>query len=149
MAEPSRSEPQPAEAGLEGEGRLILVDQHVGSRLRFRRVQLGLSQEQLATAVGISFQQIQKYERGMNRIGASRLFELTRVLQVPVSFFFDGAPDGANPDEAAPPDSPASVPAELMNAPETLALIRAFHGIMVPEIRRRVLGLVRSLAPQG
>ncbi len=80
-------------AGSEREGRPSPIDVHVGSRIRLRRTLLGMSQERLGEALGLTFQQVQKYERGVNRVGASRLFDLSRVLDVPISFFFDDLPD--------------------------------------------------------
>ncbi len=79
--------------GLEREGRPSPIDVHVGSRIRLRRTLMGMSQERLGEALGLTFQQVQKYERGVNRVGASRLFDLSRVLDVPISFFFDDMPD--------------------------------------------------------
>src|SRR5690348_14474320 len=79
--------------GPEREGRPSPIDVHVGSRIRLRRTLLGMSQERLGEALGLTFQQVQKYERGVNRVGASRLFDLSRVLDVPISFFFDDMPD--------------------------------------------------------
>src|ERR1700719_3453420 len=77
----------------ERESRPSPIDVHVGSRIRLRRTLLGMSQERLGDALGLTFQQVQKYERGMNRVGASRLFDLSRVLDVPISFFFDDLPE--------------------------------------------------------
>src|ERR1700693_3559843 len=79
--------------GADKEGRPSPIDIHVGSRIRLRRTLLGMSQERLGEALGLTFQQVQKYERGVNRVGASRLFDLSRVLDVPISFFFDDMPD--------------------------------------------------------
>src|SRR5579862_8253128 len=79
--------------GVDREGRPSPIDVHVGSRIRLRRTLLGMSQERLGEALGLTFQQVQKYERGVNRVGASRLFDLSRVLDVPISFFFDDMPD--------------------------------------------------------
>src|ERR1700683_4563334 len=79
--------------GVDREGRPSPIDVHVGSRVRLRRTLLGMSQERLGEALGLTFQQVQKYERGVNRVGASRLFDLSRVLDVPISFFFDDMPD--------------------------------------------------------
>src|SRR5271167_5248440 len=76
-----------------GESRPSPIDVHVGSRIRLRRTLMGMSQERLGEALGLTFQQVQKYERGVNRVGASRLFDLSRVLDVPISFFFDDMPD--------------------------------------------------------
>src|SRR5438067_7912867 len=79
--------------GSDKESRPSPIDVHVGSRIRLRRTLLGLSQEWLGDALGLTFQQVQKYERGVNRVGASRLFDLSRVLDVPISFFFDDLPE--------------------------------------------------------
>src|ERR1700754_4090626 len=79
--------------GSERESRPSPIDVHVGSRIRLRRTLLGMSQERLGESLGLTFQQVQKYERGVNRVGASRLFDLSRVLDVPISFFFDDMPD--------------------------------------------------------
>lgn len=88
--EMARGEPV---VGTEKEGRPSPIDVHVGSRIRLRRTLLGMSQERLGEALGLTFQQVQKYERGVNRVGASRLFDLSRVLDVPISFFFDDMPE--------------------------------------------------------
>jgi transcriptional regulator with XRE-family HTH domain len=121
------------------------VDVHVGHRLRQRRVAVGLTQDRLARAVGITFQQVQKYERGTNRIVASRLFELARVLEVPVQYFFDGLeglPDG---ESAAARAEFADLP-DVMGERETLMLVRAYHQIGDSRVRRRVVDLVKSLS---
>ncbi|MGB0681079.1 MAG: helix-turn-helix domain-containing protein [Magnetovibrionaceae bacterium] len=130
------------------------VDIHVGSRVRLRRTLLGMSQEKLGEAVGLTFQQIQKYERGANRIGASRLWELSRILDVPVSFFFDDMPDEAkigavefkrqleeNPQQTIEPDP--------MARRETLELVRAYYRIGDPGVRKRLFELTKSLAKAG
>lgn len=126
------------------------VDIHVGSRVRLRRTLLGLSQEKLGEAVGLTFQQIQKYERGANRIGASRLFEFSRILDVPVSFFFDdmservAGADGAS--EAGMADQPqASLEPDPLTRRETLELVRAYYRISDPQIRKRLFELTKSL----
>lgn len=127
------------------------VDIHVGSRVRLRRTLLGLSQEKLAAAIGLTFQQVQKYERGANRIGASRLFELSRVLDVPVSFFFDDM----SADVASRHGSSAGGLGESGQAPfetdalakrETLELVRAYYRITDPQIRKKVAELVKTMA---
>jgi len=120
------------------------VDVHVGSRVRLRRTLLGMSQERLGEALGLTFQQVQKYERGANRVGASRLFDLARALQVPVGFFFDDLPEGASaggvpPLTAAPDDDP-------MQRRETIELVRAYCRIPDPTARRRLFELTRSIA---
>ena len=113
------------------------VDVHVGQRLRMRRTLLGMSQEMLAERLGISFQQLQKYEKGSNRLSASRLFELSRILEVPVSFFFEELPADGSPAEEAEPDP-------LMKR-ESLELVRAYYDIPDPQIRQRLVELIRLL----
>lgn len=118
------------------------VDVHVGQRLRQRRTLLGMSQEKLANAFGVSFQQVQKYERGANRISASRLHLLTKVLDVPITYFFEGLPD------VMPARGEALKPTEgdeQMTRRETLELVRAYYRINDPTVRRRVVDLVRAL----
>ncbi|MBL8667587.1 MAG: helix-turn-helix domain-containing protein [Rhodospirillales bacterium] len=126
------------------------VDIHVGSRVRLRRTLLGLSQEKLGEAVGLTFQQIQKYERGANRIGASRLFEFSRILDVPVSFFFDDMADRmktSDPGMApALTDQPqASLEPDPLTRRETLELVRAYYRIADPQVRKRLFELAKSL----
>jgi len=117
-----------------------------------RRIMLGMSQEKLGDALGLTFQQVQKYEKGINRIGASRLFELSRVLGVPVQFFYDDAPLGT-PAQAATPGfaerSPDSHVFEFLSSREGLELNRAFSRITDPKVRKSVLDLVRSLADEA
>lgn len=127
------------------------VDVHVGSRVRLRRTMLGMSQEKLGDAINLTFQQVQKYERGTNRIGSSRLWELSKVLDVPVSFFFDdmppevaGLPPGHVPG-ANEPESPAYEPDTLAKR-ETLELVRAYYKIRNPKVRKRVFELAKALA---
>ncbi|MFO1112715.1 MAG: helix-turn-helix domain-containing protein [Rhodospirillales bacterium] len=126
------------------------VDIHVGSRVRLRRTLLGLSQEKLGEAVGLTFQQIQKYERGANRIGASRLFEFSRILDVPVSFFFDDMADrmkaGETPAVPALSDQPqAPLEPDPLTRRETLELVRAYYRISDPQVRKRLFELAKSL----
>ncbi|MCP5366321.1 MAG: helix-turn-helix transcriptional regulator [Hyphomicrobiales bacterium] len=127
------------------------VDVHVGGRVRLRRTLLGMSQEKLGEAVGLTFQQIQKYERGANRIGASRLYELSSILDVPVSFFFDDLPDelkthegrftrGLEDQGQAPMDN------DPLARRETLELVRAYYRITDPAVRKRMFELTKSLA---
>lgn len=116
------------------------TDQHVGVRLRLRRKQLGLTQSGLAQALGITFQQIQKYERGANRVSASKLFEAAHVLGVPVGYFFEGLPPPAEPAGAAPAD-PMLDFARLSEGPEIIALFTRLDG----NLRRRIIELVRVL----
>ena len=126
------------------------VDVHVGGRVRLRRTLLGLSQEKLGEAVGLTFQQIQKYERGANRIGASRLFEFSRILEVPVSFFFDDMPEGQTIVNgriawglAEQPQTPLEP--DPLTRRETLELVRAYYRISDPSVRRRLFELTKSL----
>jgi transcriptional regulator with XRE-family HTH domain len=126
------------------------VDAHVGRRVRLRRTLLGMSQEKLGQAIGLTFQQVQKYERGTNRIGASRLWDLSRVLDCPTSFFFEEM------DEATAQTSPRNLSVETPDAEprendpmtrrETLELVRAYYRIKGRHVRRRIYELTKSLA---
>jgi transcriptional regulator with XRE-family HTH domain len=128
------------------------IDVHVGSRVRLRRTLLGMSQEKLGEALGLTFQQVQKYERGANRIGSGRLFHLSKVLDVPVSFFFDDLPEGQG--GSTPPanlsgisETPVeSFEAEAMSRRETLELVRAYYRIPDAAVRKRVFELVKAVA---
>lgn len=124
------------------------IDIHVGSRLRLRRMLLGLSQEKLGDQLGLTFQQVQKYEKGVNRIGASRLFQLSNILDVPVQFFFDEAPVTA-PTSTQPgfaEEGEDGLLFDFLNTREGLELNRAFAKISNPNVRRKVVELVRSLS---
>lgn len=123
------------------------VDVHVGSRVRLRRTLLGMSQEKLGDALGLTFQQVQKYERGANRIGSSRLFQLSKILDVPVSFFFDDMETAATAGARGMSDG-NSVPfeAEQLARRETLELVRAYYRITEPTVRKRIFELVKSVA---
>lgn len=121
------------------------VDVHVGARLRLRRLELGVSQERLGEALGLTFQQVQKYEKGSNRIGASRLYAISRILETPVSYFFEGLPDPRNgPDGVADPGKVEL--SALVKTPEAIELNRSFAKIEDPATRRRLADLVRSVA---
>lgn len=122
------------------------IDVHVGSRVRLRRMMLGMSQEKLGESLGITFQQIQKYEKGTNRIGASRLQHIATILKVPVAFFFEDAP--GTPDEANGfgEAKPASYVVDFLSSSEGLSLNKAFVRIEDAKVRRRVVDLVRALA---
>jgi len=126
------------------------VDVHVGARLRERRRQLGKSQSALAGAVGLTFQQIQKYERGGNRIGAGRLHRFAEILGVPVSFFFDDLPTDV---ERLPPASRdaagAAIEVEVMARRETIDLVGAYRRIADPRVRNGIRALVKLLAETG
>jgi len=130
------------------------IDVHVGSRVRLRRTLLGMSQEKLGEALGLTFQQVQKYERGVNRIGASRLFDLARVLDVPIGFFFDDMPDsmggmgaGFRSRLTGFAESQDGFEDDTMSKRETLELVRAYYRITEPAVRKRVFDLIKSLAP--
>jgi transcriptional regulator with XRE-family HTH domain len=124
------------------------VDAHVGSRVRLRRMLLGMSQERLGESMGLTFQQVQKYEKGVNRIGASRLFQISKILDVPVQFFFEEAPysgDGNAVRGMAESDSEAFI-LEFLNSREGLELNRAFVKIGDAKVRKSVVDLVRALS---
>ncbi|SLN73018.1 transcriptional repressor DicA [Oceanibacterium hippocampi] len=121
------------------------IDIHVGSRVRLRRNLKGMSQEKLGLAIGLTFQQIQKYERGANRIGSSRLFQLAQVLDVPPSFFFDDMPA----EVAATAPSPVAVSHEqaedqASDDEETRSLVETYYRIKSPLVRKRVFELVKA-----
>ncbi len=123
------------------------VDVHVGKRVRVRRTVLGLSQEKLGIALGLTFQQVQKYERGVNRIGSSRLYHLSQILDVPVSYFFDDMPaleEGAAPGMREGPAKPFE-PDPLAKR-ETLELVRAYYRITDPAARKRLFELTKAIA---
>ena len=122
------------------------VDKYVGSRVRMRRIMLGMSQEKLGEALGLTFQQVQKYEKGTNRVGASRLQQISEILQVPVSFLFDGGPSGlANTDGFSEGSSPSYV-SDFLATSEGLALTRAFTRIIDAKMRRSIVDLVEQIA---
>ena len=122
------------------------IDKHVGSRLRMRRKMLGMSQEKLGEALKITFQQVQKYEKGTNRVSASRLQHISHILQVPVPFFFEGAPhQPGQPKGAGGPASPAYV-SDFLSSTDGLALVKAFTKIKEAKLRRRVVQLVEEIA---
>jgi transcriptional regulator with XRE-family HTH domain len=119
------------------------IDAQVGNRVRIRRMLIGMSQEKLGDLLGLTFQQVQKYEKGVNRIGAGRLFEIARILGVPIDFFYDGIGEAAKPaDETAPPVM------EFVSSGEGLQLSLAFMKIRDPKVRKRVLDLVKSLSEE-
>jgi transcriptional regulator with XRE-family HTH domain len=129
------------------------IDVHVGARVRLRRTLLGMSQERLGEALGLTFQQVQKYERGVNRIGASRLFDLARVLDVPISFFFDDMPDAMGGTTAVTrriagfAENQEGFEDDTLHRRETLELVRAYYRITDPSVRKRVFDLIKSLTP--
>jgi transcriptional regulator with XRE-family HTH domain len=150
--------------GPGSEGRASPIDVHVGARIRMRRTLLGMSQERLGDALGLTFQQVQKYERGVNRVSASRLFDLARVLEVPIGYFYDDLPESAAADSPArragvpgptipfgfaEQQEPFGGPAEdSMTKRETLDLVRAYYRINDQGVRKRVLDLIKSMGPQ-
>src|SRR5262245_56571422 len=121
-----------------------LTDKYVGARVRMRRLMVGMSQEKLAAALGLTFQQVQKYENGTNRIGASRLQAIAQSLQVPVAFFFDGAPDGGGADHHR--DASSSYVNDFLSTSDGLALAKAFQAIKNPTLRRGIVALVEEVS---
>jgi transcriptional regulator with XRE-family HTH domain len=136
------------------------IDIHVGSRLRMRRNLVGLSQEQLGKSLGLTFQQIQKYERGINRMGSSRLFQIAKTLSVPVAYFFEeiaesvavsGKPGFAENEQASLENAPTSERQndyDILRRRETLELIRAYYRIQDTKQRRKVYELIRSMSDE-
>ena len=148
------------ETPAERENRPNPIDVHVGGRIRLRRTLMGMSQERLGEALGLTFQQVQKYERGVNRVGASRLFDLSRVLDVPISFFYDDMPEplaslhGTHQTTRATGGFSEAQDAfggngndELLNRRETLELVRAYYRINDPTVRKRMFELIKSMGP--
>ena len=139
----------------ERESRPSPIDVHVGQRIRLRRTLLGLSQERLGEALGVTFQQVQKYERGVNRVGASRLFDLSRVLDVPISFFFDDMQDQPTPGGGVLSgrramgfsDQQDAFADDTMNRRETQELVRAYYRIPDAAVRKSVFDLIKRLTP--
>ena len=123
------------------------IDKHVGSRVRMRRMMVGMSQEKLGDALGLTFQQVQKYEKGTNRIGASRLQQISHILQVPVAFFFEGAPNvpGGTEENLDGAPSPAYV-SDFLATSDGLALTKSFMRIKDQKLRRRIVDLVEQIA---
>ena len=125
------------------------VDVHVGTRVRLRRTLLGMTQTGLGDAIGLTFQQVQKYERGVNRIGSSRLYDLARVLEVPINFFFDEMPKdvaikfgGASKGMA---EGAEEFDPDIVSKRETLELVRAYYKIESPQVRKRLFEMVKAL----
>lgn len=122
------------------------IDVHVGSRVRLRRNMLGMSQEKLGEALGITFQQIQKYEKGANRVGASRLQAIATSMNVPVSFFFEDAPgESGEVIRGLSEEGSTAYVVDFLNSAEGLQLNRAFVKISDPKVRRKIIDLVKSL----
>ena len=130
-----------------------IIDKHVGQQLRSRRKLLGLSQEKLAEVVGVTFQQVQKYERGTNRISASRLFSFSKALDVSIDYFYDGLgpahrgmADSDQDEFDAGPLSEQRLPEDLMAQKETIDLVRTYYAVEDPKTRRDILKFVKSMA---
>jgi transcriptional regulator with XRE-family HTH domain len=152
---PTASEDYRSPGASEREGRSSPIDVHVGGRIRLRRTLLGMSQERLGEALGLTFQQVQKYERGTNRVSASRLFDLARVLDVPISFFYDDMPEAIG---GVGPSGPRAASGfadaqdafghdEALHRRETLELVRAYYRIADPALRRRLFDLIKTMGP--
>ena len=116
------------------------VDTHVGQRIRDKRNERGMSQTEVANALGVTFQQVQKYERGTNRVGASRLFDLSRILSVPVQYFFEGLNNQPTPIEKEDDNV-----IHLMK-PDTVELVEAYYKVENPQVRRQILSTIRSIS---
>ncbi len=149
-------------AHAEREAKNNPIDGHVGARMKLRRTLMGMSQERLGEALGLTFQQVQKYERGVNRVSASRLYDLARVLDVPISFFFDDLPDAVT---AVYGQTPGGYSAryssgfaetqdsfgqqdDAINRRETLELVRAYYRIPDANMRKRIYELIKSMCPE-
>ena len=125
------------------------VDVHVGKRLRLKRTIMGLSQESIGKAIGVTFQQIQKYERGINRMGASRLHEFAKSLNVPVSYFFEGYGDELSEDSTVFGMAEGEVTAfehENVSSRETMDIMRAYCKVKNPAVRKRIIELIKAVA---
>ena len=120
------------------------VDVHVGGRVRMRRMMIGMSQDKLGDALGLTFQQIQKYEKGANRIGASRIFELASILEVPIQYFYDDFTSKTGRYGFAEGEADSFM--QLLRTPEGVQLCRYFSEIRDPKVRKRVLDLVKTLS---
>ena len=143
----------PRSARREGRGRRKAdtphpVDIHVGARVRLRRIELGMSQEKLAAELGLTFQQVQKYERAANRISASRLYHIGKVLDVKVPFFYEGYSDAGSLSGFAEPPAEA-FQSDLLQRRDTIELVNAFYAIDNPTLRRQLLDLAKGLAVGG
>ena len=122
------------------------VDIHVGARVRLRRTLLGMSQEKLGKALGLTFQQVQKYERGANRIGSSRLFQLSKILDVPVSFFFDEmTTDTTQKADGMAEGNKQVFEVDKLSRRETLELARAYYKITDPSVRKKIFEMVKAV----
>jgi transcriptional regulator with XRE-family HTH domain len=126
------------------------TDKYVGARVRMRRMMLGMTQQKLGDALGLTFQQIQKYEKGANRVSSSRLQQIAHILQVPVSYFFDGGPNASGTQRKTFSRAPsANDLAEFLATPDGFALCKAFMSINEAKVRRRIVDLVEKLNEQS
>lgn len=131
------------------------MDIHVGNRLRVRRIQLGLTQEKLAGLLGLTFQQVQKYEHGANRVSASRLYEIATVLKVPITYFYENIADGTPAFEGMaesgqePIDGQDELSASHLNSRETIELVKAYYRVTDPKKRKTILDLIRSMTDKA
>ena len=121
------------------------IDKHVGSRVRMRRMLIGMSQEKLGESLGITFQQVQKYEKGTNRIGASRLHRIGTILGVPIEFFYEGAPHGSGPATGFSESASSTYVSDFLSTSEGVQLVKAFLAIKDPKIRRKLVELIAAL----
>jgi transcriptional regulator with XRE-family HTH domain len=128
-----------------------LTDKHVGSRVRMRRMMLDMSQTELGNEIGLTFQQVQKYEKGTNRIGAGRLHEIARILKVPISFFFEGSPREPGEPRGSRSEADAPLPSyvtDFLATSDGLALTKAFMQIKDANLRRRIVSLVQEITDE-
>ncbi|MEO0637715.1 MAG: helix-turn-helix transcriptional regulator [Pseudomonadota bacterium] len=125
------------------------IDVHVGSRVRLRRTMMSMSQEKLGDALGVTFQQVQKYEKGTNRIGASRMQQICNVLEAPVSFFFEDAPGDVSGQAAGMSEPGADFVVDFLSTSEGVQLNKAFARVKDPAVRKRIVDLVKTLADQA
>ncbi|MDB5447521.1 MAG: transcriptional regulator, Cro/CI family [Phenylobacterium sp.] len=119
------------------------IDRHVGLRIRLRRKELGISQEKLAECIGLTFQQVQKYERAANRVSASKLWEMARALNTSIGYFYEGLPDSPDTER-----SQRSTVEDFLLSAEGAELVRCFPRIVRPGVRRQILELVRTMAAE-
>ncbi|WP_169543560.1 helix-turn-helix domain-containing protein [Sneathiella aquimaris] len=125
------------------------VDVHVGSRVRLRRTLLGISQEKLGRELGLTFQQIQKYEKGANRIGSSRLYEISQILDAPPAFFFDDMPQENASSFSTLQEEETAFEHQHLSKRETLELVRAYYKIPDEDVRKRVFDLIKAVGGQN
>ena len=125
------------------------IDIHVGARVRLKRNLLGLSQEKLGESLGVTFQQVQKYEKGSNRISASKMQKISEVLKTPVAFFFEEAPSSSMHRDGFSEDESTNYVVDFLSSPEGMQLSIAFSKVKDPKVRKKIIDLVRSLADEA